>query len=80
MTDAALWDGLTAIFRATMDDPGIVLTESTTARDIAEWDSITHVLLVVAVEKRFGVKFTAEEIQNLQNVGQLATLVEKRLP
>jgi acyl carrier protein len=74
-----MWGELTTIFRETMDNPTITLSESTTASDIADWDSITHVLLIVAVEKKFGVKFTATEIQTLQNVGQLAALIAKRL-
>jgi acyl carrier protein len=78
MTKTQLWDGLNEIFRDVMDDPGITVTESTTANEVDEWDSITHVLLIVQVEKQFSVKFTAAEIQSLQNVGQLADLVEQK--
>ena len=78
MTKPELWDGLNKVFRDVMDVPGISVGESTTANDIEEWDSITHVLLIVAVEKRFSVKFTAEEIRSLQNVGQLAVLIERK--
>lgn len=73
-----VWDDLTAIFRETLDNDSLVLTDSTTAKDVEGWDSITHVLLVVAVEKKFRVKFTAGEIQQLQNVGDLAALIRRK--
>jgi len=73
-----LWAELTAIFRETLDDDSITLTEATTAKDVPGWDSITHVLLVVAVEKKFRIKLIASEIQRLQNVGELAALIRSK--
>jgi acyl carrier protein len=71
----ALWNDLTAVFRDSLGLDELTLTETTTAKDVEGWDSITHVLIVVAVEKKFRVKFTAGEIQRLENVGQLAALI-----
>ena len=73
-----LWNEVTAIFRETLDDDSIALVESTTAKDVPGWDSITHVLLIVAIEKQLRVKFTAGEIQNLQNVGELMALIRAK--
>jgi acyl carrier protein len=74
-----VWNNLTAIFRESLDNDSLTLTETTTAKDVEGWDSITHVLIVVAVEKKFRVKFTAGEIQRLQNVGEFAALVQSKL-
>jgi acyl carrier protein len=74
-----LWNELTAIFRDTLDNESLTLAETTTAKDVEGWDSITHVLVMVAVEKKFRVKFTAGEIQQLKNVGELAALIRGRL-
>jgi acyl carrier protein len=74
----ALWNDLTAVFRDVLDNDDLTLTETTSAKDVEGWDSITHVLIVVAVEKKFRVKFTAGEIQRLQNVGDLATLIRAK--
>ena len=74
-----LWNDLTAIFRDSLDNESLILTEATTANDVEGWDSITHVLIVVAVEKRFRVKFTAGEIQRLNNVGELASLIRSKM-
>ncbi len=53
-----LWNELTAVFRECLNDDSITLAESTTAKDVPGWDSITHVLLIVAIEKKFRVRFT----------------------
>ncbi|HWF20269.1 MAG TPA: acyl carrier protein [Verrucomicrobiae bacterium] len=73
-----LWNDLTGIFKDVLDNDSLVLEEKTTAKDVDGWDSITHVLIVVAVEKKFRVKFTAGEIQQLQKVGDLAALIRRK--
>jgi acyl carrier protein len=74
-----VWNDLTAIFRDSLDNDSLTLAETTTAKEVEGWDSITHVLIVVAVEKKFRVKFTAGEIQQLDNVGDLAALIRSKL-
>jgi len=54
------------------------VTEDTTANDIEEWDSLSHIRLIVAVERKFKVKFTNPEIELLKRVGDLVTLVEAK--
>jgi len=69
---------LNGIFRQVFDDNSIVLTRDTTADDIDDWDSLSHLNLVIAVEMKFGVKFALGELQSLKNVGDMADLVEKK--
>jgi len=73
-----VWNDLTAIFRESLDNDSLTLTETTTAKEVEGWDSITHVLIIVAAEKKFRVKFTAGEIQQLKNVGDLASLIRRK--
>lgn len=63
------------MFRDILDNEEIVLSDITTADDIEEWDSLSHVQLVVAIEKHFGVRFTSEEIMNMANVGDMVTTI-----
>ncbi len=62
---------LNNIFRDVLENEDIELTDSTIAEDIEEWDSLSHIQLVVAVEKSFGIKFTSLEIMKWKNVGEM---------
>ncbi len=66
------------IFRDTLDNEEIKLTDATTADDVEEWDSLTHVQLIVAIEKHFKIKFTSMEILSWQNVGQMVDCINKK--
>ena len=66
------------VFRDVLDNEEINLAEATTANDIDEWDSLTHVELVRAVEKAFGIRFTSAEILSWKNVGEMVASVAKR--
>jgi acyl carrier protein len=46
---------------------------------VEDWDSLSHVTLVASVEKRFKIKFTLAELQSLKNLGDMATLIERKL-
>lgn len=69
---------LTPIFRQVFDDTGIELTRNLTADDIDDWDSLTHMNLVMAVELQFKVKFALGELQALKNVGDMLDLINKK--
>ena len=56
----------------------VVLTHEISAKDVPEWDSLTHISLMVSVEKAFGVRFRVGEIENAKNIGEFADLILKR--
>jgi len=76
METKEILDQLTPIFREILDNDSINLSESTAAKDIEEWDSITHIQLIVAMEKRFNIRFTAQEIQQFKNVGEICETIK----
>jgi acyl carrier protein len=78
MEKAQLYSKLTAIFREVFDEDELNVTPQTTADDVDGWDSLSHIRLVLAISKAFGVKFSASEIGNLKNVGEFVSLIEKK--
>ena len=72
-------EGLTGIFREVFGDDNIQLTDETTADDIEQWDSLTHIEMIVAVEKHFNIRFKSLDLQKLKNVGDLADMVKEKL-
>lgn len=59
------------VFIDVLDEDEIVLSRDTNADDLEDWDSLTHVQLVVAIEKHFKIKFTSSEIRNFRDVGEM---------
>lgn len=52
---------------------------ATTAQDIDEWDSLSHIRLIVAIEQHFGIKFTSLEVEGFKSVGDLVEAIRRRL-
>ena len=71
MTKKEILSEFNEIFIDVLDDEDVVLKPETVAEDIEDWDSLTHIQLVVAIEKHFNVKFTATEIRKFKNVGEM---------
>ncbi len=79
MERSEIFKKVNEIFCDELDNEDIVLHDDTTADDVEEWDSLSHVQLIVAIEKAFGIKFTSNEILSWSNVGQLVDSIENRL-
>ncbi len=79
MTDAEIYQRLATIFQDVLDDDALELTPTLTAEDVPQWDSLSHVRLILAVQREFGVKFSAAHVAGLKDVGGLASLVKARL-
>jgi acyl carrier protein len=79
MDDAQIYSRLARVFNQVFDDETIELTPRLTAKEVDGWDSLTHIRLILSVEKEFKIRFTTSEIGNLENVGDLAALVKDRV-
>jgi len=72
-------ENLQNIFRDVFDDPSIILHDEMSAKDIEEWDSLTHIQLIVTTEQQFGIQFMTAEIAELKNVGEFLKLIKKKI-
>jgi acyl carrier protein len=69
---------MTNIFRATLHNDSIVITEQTTPSDLDEWDSLNHAQLLYAIEKHFNVKFSLKEMVRFNSVGNICAGIEAK--
>jgi len=67
------------IFKNELDNDDILVSNETTANDLEEWDSLSHIQLVVAIEKHFKIRFTSGEITSFKNVGEMCEAIKKKV-
>lgn len=60
------------------DDPSLNISRTTTANDVEAWDSLTHINLIVAVEREFRIRFTTAQVTGMKDVGDLIDLIVKK--
>lgn len=79
MLEAEIYSRLETLFQDIIGDESIKLTPQTTAADVDGWDSVTHISLIVAIETQFHIKIRTDEIESLKNVGEMVTLIERKV-
>ncbi len=79
MTRAEILEKVNEIFHDVFDDEDIEVVEATTADDIEDWDSLTHITLVSEIESEFGFKFAMKEVLGMKNVGEMLDIIEQRI-
>ena len=77
MDKQTILEQVTEIFRTVFDDDELVITRETTSADIEDWDSLEQINLLMAMEKKFGLKFKLDDVRGLANVGDLLDLLER---
>ncbi len=79
MSRQEIFDEVQLIFQTVFDDEELTISDSTNSDDIEDWDSLEHINLVVAMEKKFNLKFDIKEVGTLKDVGEMIDLIERRL-
>jgi acyl carrier protein len=69
---------LTQVFHDVFDDDELVLTPQLSADDVDEWDSLSHIRLILSVQRAFNVMISPAETSRLKNVGELVDLIEAK--
>ena len=70
---------LQPIFQDVFDDDELIINDGLTAHDVLDWDSVSHITLVVIIEEEFSIELSAEEAGNLNSVGELIEMILTKL-
>lgn len=77
MSREEIMNKVTGIFHDVFGDDSIVLTDETTANDIEDWDSLTHITLISEIEDAFDMKFAMKDVLGMKNVGEMLDILEQ---
>jgi acyl carrier protein len=75
----SILEELQPIFREVLDQPNLIVTRESSAANVEDWDSLSHINLVMAIQERYKIKFALGELQELKNVGDMVDLIEAKL-
>jgi acyl carrier protein len=78
MTSKNTLERVSQICRMVFDNPDLHISLETSARDVANWDSLNHVALIMELERSFDIKFALGELQDLKNIASLIQLIENK--
>ena len=67
------------VFRSVFDNPELAITAETHPAELPQWDSLTHIDIVLGLERAFGIEFKPEEIVSVGCVGDLMLAIKKHL-
>jgi acyl carrier protein len=74
-----LYARLTPIFEDVFDEDDMEVSPTLTANEVEGWDSLSHIRLIIAVEKEFGLRFRTTEVNSFRDVGELVELLKSKL-
>ncbi len=78
MTNENILESVSKIMIDTFDIEGVEISNDTTAEDIDEWDSLSHIELISNIESHFKVRFALGELQDLKNIGDMVSLIASK--
>lgn len=79
MNREQILEKVTNVFRDVFDDETIVITDETTAKDIEDWDSLSHITLINEIEMEFDYKFSMKDVLGMKNVGEMIDLLSQNI-
>lgn len=77
-TEEQILQRVNDVFHDVFDDQTITVARETTADDVADWDSLIHIELILAMEEEFGLKFAMSEVTGMKNVGEMIGIIMNR--
>jgi acyl carrier protein len=72
-------DKIRPIFKNIFDDQSLNINEESNSENVAGWDSLNHILLIIEIEKKINIKFSSGEISSYKDVGEMCEAITKKL-
>ena len=69
---------LTLIFEQVLKHPGLKIDYSMSAEDLDEWDSLSNMIIISEIEKKWGVHFKLRDIVRMKNIGDMIDVIIKQ--
>jgi len=79
MDTTEIYAKITTVLQEVLENKILEARPELTAKDVDEWDSFSHIRIILGLEQAFGVKFATPEIAQFENLGQLAALISEKL-
>jgi acyl carrier protein len=79
MERTEIFKKVSEIFQEILEDDELLIKEEYGSNDIDEWDSLTHIMLIVEIEKKFNIKFLSKEISSWDNIGEMITSIKLKV-
>jgi acyl carrier protein len=68
-----------ALFRDVLDDPDLVVTRESNAKNVSGWDSLSHINLIASIETEFNIEFSLGELENMKNLGEMIDVINLKV-
>jgi len=79
MDKKEIMEKLQEVFREVFDNDEIVISETTVAEDIEEWDSLAHIQLATRIQEVFNITLGGKEIMSWEDVGEMVDAIQKKI-
>ena len=79
MNKEEIFNNILLTCRTIFNDSDLELSFDSTADQVDQWDSVTHIQLILEIEKSFNMRFSLGELQKLKRIGNLVELVSEKL-
>lgn len=70
---------LTNVFRDVFGDKNLEINSDSNAETLEDWDSLRHISLITGIEAEFEIRIALGEITDLKNVGDMITLISRKI-
>ncbi len=76
--EETIWQQLTQVFRKVFNNLNLKIDAETTAGDVREWTSLTHMTLIAEIEETFNIEFSLSEVTAFRNVGDILAAIKSK--